>query len=101
MSISFEGWRVPDAFESDGCTGTADGKRNRWMPACRMHDFHRRHEIVSKRDADSIFYRHLLHLGASRLRARLYWLGVRITAPLANRTYRLPPEWAEYAKPIL
>jgi hypothetical protein len=97
MNIEFEGWRVPTNFVSDGCTLAKDG---RWSDACIMHDFLRRHAIVSKREADAIFYRHLLHLGAGRIRAALYWIGVRITAPFATRTYKLPPEWAEYAKPI-
>jgi hypothetical protein len=100
MNIEFEGWRVPTNFVSDGCTGVSDGKANKYAPACVLHDFLRRHAIVSKRAADAIFYRNLLNLGAGRIRASLYWIGVRITAPFATRTYKLPPEWAEYAKPI-
>ncbi len=94
--ITFMGWRVPPGFVSDGCTLAPDFG---WSNACVMHDFMRRHAVVSTREADSIFRRHMVALGAPRLVAFLYWLMVRVTGPFFGATKPLPAGWAEYAVP--
>jgi hypothetical protein len=98
--IQFEGWRVPPGFLSDGCTLARDGNRNRYTPACVLHDFLRRYGIVPVYVADDIFRRHLIALGASRCKARAYWVGVRVLSVIFTRTEPLPFEWREFSKPV-
>lgn len=99
--IQFDGWRVPDDFISDGCTLARDGRRNRYRPACVLHDFLRRHAIVPASDADEILRRHMLALGASRVLAWVYWLGARVTAKIFPRTQPLPLRWVSFQKRVV
>lgn len=98
--IQFEGWRVPPGFESDGCTLARDGHRNRYTPACVLHDFMMRHAIIPAKEANALLRRHLLALGASRFRAWCYWAGAAMLRPLFTRTLPLPYEWRDYVKKV-
>lgn len=105
--ISFAGWSVPDDFKSDGCTGAPDS----WFgidltPACRLHDFLRRHlvwyNIVTVQEADKLLKHHIRALGAPRFLGHFYWLGVKITRNKYKATYPFPSsklkEWSKYLK---
>lgn len=95
------GWRVPDNFRSDGCTFAPD----RWFgkdltPACRLHDFLRLYDLVPVEEADRIFYHKLLELGAPRLLARIYWVGVKLLRPFREKPQKLPLWWEQYRRPL-
>lgn len=110
--ITFEGWRVPPGFISDGCTCAPDRwpiidsffpPRAHWItltPACVLHDFQRRHAVVPVKDADARLKRFLIHLGAPHWLASIYWVGDKLLRPLFRATQPLPGLWREYAKPI-
>lgn len=101
MEISFEGWRVPPGFKSDGCTVPWFLRwllrADRFSKCCTLHDFLRRHGIVSTSDADDVLKRYIMADGGSVLHAYIYWLGVRLTSRYYTRILPLPKEWAEYA----
>lgn len=101
--ITFEGWSVPDDFDSDGCTFAPD----RWFnvdlkPACIMHDFQRKYAVYygePVQDVDKRFKRHLRSLGAPRFLGHLFWLVVKLARRWYSTTKPVPkPEWLEYLK---
>ena len=99
--VVFNGWRVPPGFKSDGCTWAPD----EWFgtdlkPACILHDFLRRYALVTVQDADRIFHRYLIALGAPRWLARFYWFVVKITRWRFKHTEKLPYDWSEYRTPV-
>lgn len=95
--IEFEGWRVPPGFRSDGCTFAPDSWFGRDLkPACVLHDFLRRHGVIPVPEADKLFRRHLIALGAPAWLARIYWLVVKLTRPWFSAVRPLPGNWAEY-----
>lgn len=96
----FEGWRVPPGFRSDACTFASDGHRNRYAWACVLHDFLRRYGAVPAADADAILYRHLRYLGASRLRASLYWLGAFALRGWFRSITPMPLAWLSYRQRV-
>ena len=104
MIVMFDNWIVPAAFQSDGCT-IPFGLRTfaKWIldsdkatPACRLHDFLRRHAVwhgLPVSTADAIFRRALKYYGLKSWQATLYWLFVKLTRPWFSATYKMPPEW--------
>ena len=103
-SVVFEGWRTPSDFKSDGCTMAPD----RWLTlkgwvhlgdACVLHDFLRNYALTSVKEADAIFRRHLISLGAPLYMAWLYWIMVKKARPYFTRTFILPYKWEEYRTP--
>lgn len=72
-------------FESDGASiprflWSLVGPRfeAKTFPAAFLHDALYESKLFSRWFADAEFYRMLIGFGASRVRARLYWLAVRV-----------------------
>jgi len=75
----------------------------RWVDltdACILHDFLRLYAIVTPNEADRVFRRHLIHIGAPRYMAWFYWYGLRHTRKYFTRTEELPVQWEDYAKKV-
>jgi hypothetical protein len=99
--ISFMGWRCPPTFQSDGITGASDSVDGVDLrDAGFLHDFIRRYDLLAAFQASVLLARHLRHLGALRRTAWSYGLVSWLMAWKYRKHETLPPEWAEYAKPI-
>ncbi len=114
---SFEGYSLPPAFMSDGCTHC----RENWFGVsithhCFLHDFQRRYATCSVADADARLKRGIIcEANAARARGEIadwewlflhalaakVWLAVKIMRPWFSATQPLPTEWAAYAEPHL
>lgn len=82
--IIFEGFSCRSDYSS-GCSFAPDKLLGIDLkPACVLHDYLRLYGNMSTKKVDSIFYRHLLYLGAPKWLAFIYWLGVRIASPLTR-----------------
>ena len=106
-AVEFEGWRTPADFISDGCTLSPDRwfcfHKMKWVDltdACILHDFHRLYRIVTPKESDKIFRRHLIHVGAPRYIAYFYWFMLKKTRKYFTRTEELPICWEKYAKKV-
>ncbi len=97
--IEFEGWRVPPGFKCDGCTGVPDRLFSIDLePACILHDFMRRHAIVPAAEADKLFRRHMIALGAPAWLARLFWLVIKVARPWFYYTEPVPTKWLGFTE---
>lgn len=100
--ITWNGWTVPVGFWSDGCTMAPDrlfGTNLR--TACIWHDWARRHLVhyglMAVSEADREFRLFLIHLGAPKCLAWLYWLGSFLLRPFMSGTQPIPtPGWERY-----
>lgn len=95
--IEFNGWKVPAAFVSDGCTFVPDSWFGKDLTnACALHDFLRVYDLCPIEQADREFHSFLLFLGAPKLLARVYWIGVKLLRPFREDIKPLPTIWEKY-----
>lgn len=101
--MAFDGWTIPPGFKSDGCTFPGPLKYLRGImkaddmkEACILHDFLRRHKIVSWIKADATLFCNLRFLGLDPIRSALYFIFVVISHPLNSGSSTMPPDWEKY-----
>ena len=102
--ISFEGWRVPIGYQSDGCTCAPDKVLGiNISECCIWHDWARHHLVHYKRmtpqEADAHFRRFLKKKGAPSWVATIYWVAVKLFRRRFNKTYPIPSNrenWLRY-----
>lgn len=107
-NIIYKGWAVPTDFNCDGCSIPQPLhsmlRAERWDDTgCRLHDFHRRYRIVSRKEADRILRDFILEQDDSWNYKVFAWLGyfiVRVARFWIKGTYILPKHWEIYKKPI-
>ncbi len=98
-----DGWYVPVGFYSDGLTGAPESWfGNTLTNAGIWHDWARRHlvhyNVITVQEADRLFHKFLIQLGAPRWLARLYWFWVKITRNRYKTTQPIRPEWQDYLR---
>jgi len=103
-NVIYDGWAVPTEFKSDGCTVPKMFQKItqswRWdKTACRLHDFHRRHKILSVNKSDMIFikqiYAHNPGVKFFTICSIIY-LFLKVTYPLFSGTQTMPKRWEKY-----
>lgn len=70
---SYKDYPVPDDFKSDGCTYAPDLN---FRECCRQHDYLRRFDIVTTREADKML-RQCIRAKSNGFIAWVYFLAVR------------------------
>lgn len=106
--VIYKGWAVPKRFKCDGCS--IPQPLHKWFRAerwdntgCRLHDFHRRYLIVSRKEADRILRDFVLEQDDSWNYKVVAWMGyiiVRIARYWIKNTLVLPYYWRKFKYPI-
>lgn len=107
--IIYKGWAVPKSFKDDGCS--IPQPLHKWLRAdrwdssgCRLHDFHRRYLIVSRKEADRILRDFILEQDESWNYKVFAWIGyyvVRVARFWIKNKIPLPVEWEPFTRPII